>query len=151
MDLECTFRKATLDDAGEIARLSTQLGYPANAATMRERLATILRNAEHLVLVAEQRPILVAWIHACRFRTVESGLRLEIAGFVVDEGHRRRGVGRALVERVEDWGVTQQAPAVRVRCNIKRSESHQFYEALGYKRIKTQIAFEKPLSPVATA
>jgi hypothetical protein len=34
-----------------------------------------------------------------------------------------------------------------VRSNVTRTESHPFYERLGYARVKTQHAYRKRLGP----
>jgi len=133
-------------DADSLARLAAQLGYPVDAATMRRRLRQILARADQIVVVAET-PLegVIAWIHGFLSQPLESEARVEIAGLVVDERFHRKGVGKELISRVENWakekGVTQSS----VRCQIKRTEAHRFYESLGYRPAKTQIAFRKAL------
>jgi hypothetical protein len=45
-------RTATQGDAADIARLSSQLGYPSTVSETRERLASILASEDHTVYVA---------------------------------------------------------------------------------------------------
>jgi hypothetical protein len=47
--------------------------------------------------------------------------------------------------RIERWATTRQCTQVVVRSNVSRSESHPFYENLGYARTKTQHAYRKVL------
>lgn len=46
-------RVARPDDAAEIARLADELGYPTSVADMRDRLAMLLLQRCHHVMVAE--------------------------------------------------------------------------------------------------
>src|SRR5437764_8070410 len=90
-------RKATRDDATEIARLSGELGYPVDAHLIRERLERILALDEHVVFVAETTGV-AGWIHAAEQELVEIARHCEIWGLVVGSGQRRKGVGRRLID-----------------------------------------------------
>jgi GNAT superfamily N-acetyltransferase len=77
---------------------------------------------------------------------LESGFRVEINGLIVSPEARRRGVGRALVSRAEEWALQVGAEAIVVRSNVQRIESHAFYPALGYDVSKTQTVYRKRLN-----
>ena len=139
-----TLRNALATDADRIAKLSEELGYPVDSEVIRRRLERLLARAEHIVLVAEsQTNGVVGWIHAAEHDILETGRFCEILGLVVAAGQRGEGVGRRLVERIEGWATERQLQHVSVRSNVTRSESHPFYERLGYARVKTQHAYRK--------
>jgi GNAT superfamily N-acetyltransferase len=141
-----TIRRAELSDAPRIASLSGVLGYPVQPEALAERLAHILGSTEDVVLVAVTFAGNVAgWIHAAEQELLEEGRRCEIVGLVVDAVHRRRGVGRLLVEAAERWATERGLAQISVRSNVVRTESHPFYEELGYVRVKTQHAYRKAL------
>ena len=146
MSAEITIRTATPSDATRLAELSTQLGYPANAGDLEERLARLVRREDTVVLVAELGGTVVGWLHAAEAEILEYGRRCEILGLVVDAGTRRSGAGRSLVAAAERWGAERGLAQIAVRSNVTRAESHPFYEKLGYERWKTQHAYRKPLS-----
>jgi GNAT superfamily N-acetyltransferase len=91
----------------------------------------------------------VGWVHGAEQELLESERRCEILGLVVDAEHRGRGIGRLLVAAVETWAEARGLGLVTVRSNVKRSESHPFYERLGYVKVKTQHAYRKRLSEPA--
>jgi GNAT superfamily N-acetyltransferase len=132
-------------DANEIARLCTQLSYPISDDAMRVRLDRLLSSPIHTVWVAQNGDRLMGWITGEARVTLETGDRVEITGLVVDSTARRTGVGRLLVASVERWAKSRQCTQVVVRSNVSRSESHPFYENLGYARTKTQHAYRKVL------
>lgn len=94
-------RLAQAEDAGCIAALCEQLGYPATTDSVRERLAGIGQDEHHAVFVAEAPGGVVGWIHVYLCPLVVVGWQAEIGGLVVDEGWRSRGVGRLLLERAD--------------------------------------------------
>ena len=139
-------RPALLTDSGRIAVLSGQLGYPSSAASVRLRLRNLLARRDHAVWVAEIDGGNVAgWIHVFVKQLLESDREVEIGGLVIDEIFRGQGVGKALVERAERWAKARRLKSVYVRSNIVRNDAHAFYQKLGYKVIKTQNAFRKPV------
>jgi GNAT superfamily N-acetyltransferase len=139
-------RRATVADAFRIAELSRVLGYPADAGVIAGRLERLLALEHELVLVAASAGAGAAgWVHAAEQETLESGHRCEIVGLVVDAAHRGQGVGRRLVAAVEAWAAARGLELVTVRSNVARTESHPFYERLGYLRTKTQHTYRKRL------
>jgi GNAT superfamily N-acetyltransferase len=143
-----SIRTACPDDTARIAELSVQLGYPVTAGGMRSRLEAVLADEDHLVLVAEsQDKQIVGWLHADVRRTPLSEPGVNVAGLVVDQKFRRNGVGRALMREAEAWTLARGFKWVSLRSNVVRNHAHNFYERLGYERVKTQHAYRKPLHP----
>ena len=140
-------RRATIGDAPRLAELSGMLGYPASARDLAERLGRLLRRVEETVLVAagpDGRA--VGWLHGAEQELLESGRRCEILGLVVDADWRGQGIGRRLVLSAEAWATERGLGLMTVRSNVIRTESHPFYERLGYVRVKTQHSYRKPLA-----
>jgi GNAT superfamily N-acetyltransferase len=142
-----SIRRAREQDCLEIARLTAQLGYPTLDDEIRQRLKRLLASPNDLVLVAESSERLLAgWTHAFLSQLLESDYRVEIGGLVVDKNFQRRGVGRELIRRIEQWAAEHKVRQISVRCKTTRLEAHQFYESLGYRPAKTQTAFRKSLN-----
>ena len=141
-----SIRRMLPGDAEAAARLSTELGYPATADEIGERLADLSPRDNHAVLVAELHGRVVGWIHVQESRLVVEQPRVDITGLVVDRGARREGVGRMLVEAAERWAADRGADRIRVRSNVAREDAHAFYPALGFRIAKTSTVFEKDLT-----
>ena len=143
--VEPDVRLAVLEDAARITRLSEQLGYPCTVAETRKRLVEVIRNGEHAVLVAESDGQLLGWIHVLVYHTLTADTPGEIAGLVIDESHRSRGLGQLLMKHAEQWARDKGCSAVRLRSNVVRARAHAFYERLGYQVKKSQKVFWKDL------
>lgn len=141
-----TIRRANASDREDLARLSTELGYPMTAETAQTRLSEIAGHADHALLVAEARSRVVAWLQVSFPRIFESPRQAEIAGLVVEEEARGLGIGTALVSAAERWARERQCSALRVRSNVIREEAHAFYRRAGFSEIKSQRVFEKALA-----
>ncbi len=140
--MKLLIREATTEDAAEIARLSNQLGYSISVSATKENLATIAENQNEMTYLAFHEEKIAGWIHVFKTTRVESGSFCEIGGLVVDDQYRRKGVGRQLIEYIKPWCVDKGISSLRVRCNIKRTEAHEFYFQLGFGENKQQKVFE---------
>jgi len=139
-------RAMTPADAAIVARLATQLGYPATPADIARRLAALLGSGDHGLFVAEDAGGAVAgWVHIHGRRLLEAEPFAEIGGLVVDEACRGQGAGRALMAEAERWAAEHGYAEVCVRSNVIRHEAHRFYQRLGYRPVKAQHIFRKPV------
>jgi ribosomal protein S18 acetylase RimI-like enzyme len=50
----------------------------------------------------------------------------------VAEAHRRKGLGRALMEAAEAWLVAREAPKIQLMIRADNAAMRGFYDALGY-------------------
>ena len=107
------------------------------------RLEELAAHADHALFVAEADGRVVAWLQVSLPRIFESPTQAEIAGLVVDEGMRGRGIGSALVAEAESWAREHGCNVLRVRSNVLRDRAHGFYRGAGFAEIKTQRVFEK--------
>lgn len=140
-----SIRHARIEDAGEIARLSEQLGYPITGSEAAARLKRLLDMPTHAVFVLAEDDGLRGYVAAEHRLLLESGERVDLVGLVIDDSCRRSGGGSALLTAAELWAMKRGVRQLRVRSNIARDGSHPFYEALGYARVKTQHAYAKTL------
>jgi len=138
-------REISEEDAQGVAKLSTQLDYESNTEQTFIRINQINNSNENCAFVALIDHNIVGWIHGFYTLRIESDAFVEIGGLIVDETYRNHKIGKQLIESVNTWAKAQQVKKLKVRCNAKRSESHKFYERVGFKENKIQIAFEMDL------
>jgi GNAT superfamily N-acetyltransferase len=88
---------------------------------------------------------IIGWIHAFKTTRIETKTFIEIGGLVVDKKYRGKGVGKSLVNKIRGWCAKQKITSLRVRCNTKRLEAHQFYLCLGFRESKEQKVFQQDI------
>ena len=133
-------------DAGELAELAGQLGYPSSPDQIRRRVADLEAREDHFVALAltpDNKP--VGWVHGYLSLRLQSDSFAEIGGLVVAENHRGRGIGALLLGAVEEWARSKNLTKVRVRSNVIRGRAHGFYLQHGYRQGKTSHVFDKSL------
>ncbi|OMD42146.1 GNAT family N-acetyltransferase [Paenibacillus odorifer] len=138
-------RTATIDDTQEIARLSSELGYPLNIEQLEERIPEISNRKDHVIYVAESDRQLIGWIHASVRLLIESPPFVEIGGLVVDQQHRGVGTGKQLVEACERWAAQIGVNKLRVRTNQTREDAVRFYTRIGFSQKKAQFVLDKKI------
>ncbi len=143
--MNISVRVATIKDAEFITELTHQLGYETTREKTQQRLSEILNNNENCFFVAVDDTLVVGWIHGFYSIRVESESFVEIGGLVIDKNHRKKGIGKMLMEKVCIWSSLKKCDNIRVRSNTIRKESHQFYKNIDFIEIKEQKVFGKQL------
>jgi len=127
-----TFRRAEPTDAGSIATMFTDEGYPAGPSDIVARLDHFATD-DAQVIVAEHDAALLGFIAIQVIPRFEHDDRIvRILALVVDAGARERGVGRALMHEAERIGRERGAAFVEITAGHHRPEARHMYESLGY-------------------
>lgn len=151
-DSRVTIRPAAPSDAGAVAALAGELGYPTTAEAIETHLRRIRRAAPGqpaAVLVAELvgTSDIVGWVHVCVPADLVKTDVADIWGLVVAATQRGLGIGRSLMAAAEAWAIDQGCRQVRLRSGSHRTEAHAFYRRLGYTIEKSQLTFSRSLVP----
>ena len=141
-----SIRPARSDDVASLAGLSTQLGYPATADMLSDRLMRVRDEGVGQVFVAaDAHGRVLGWTHVVPRLHLEESPFAELAGLVVADGARGAGVGAALLSAAERWARGHGFAHFRVRSNVVRERAHRFYLREGYVERKRQVVFDKAL------
>lgn len=133
-------RRAEPRDAASISRLIGQLGYSAAAREVVSRLSEMEAEGR-TVLVAELDGQVIGCLTTSVMRVLHRPAPVgRISMMVVDEAHRSRGIGAALVRAAEEALAAQGCYMVEVTSHLRRTEAHRFYERLGYERNSVKLA-----------
>jgi N-acetylglutamate synthase-like GNAT family acetyltransferase len=127
-----TIRIAQSRDAENIAKLCHQLGYPTSSEAVQQRCQTIQANNCHIIYVAIANEEVVGWVHGHLCDLVITPPQIIILGLVVDAQHRGCGIGRLLLQHIENglkrkvvirfWS-DQTLYGPRPICSIKRLDT----------------------------
>ncbi len=140
-------RSVRLNDALQIAELSSQLGYPAEVEHVRIYLGQIIQDVAHSFFVTDDRTgLILGWVHVFKTKRVFKEPFAEVGGLIVDENNRGKGVGQQLINEAEEWARQNECPTMLIRTNVIRTDSHAFYLDEGYSLLKQQKVFKKELT-----
>lgn len=150
----CHVRRARAADIEALAALRAALWPEGPLAEHREEVAAILDGRPRstlplVVIVAEEGADLTGF--------VEVGLRSHangcdpgaavgyVEGWFVAPLHRRKGVGRALLEAAEAWCREEGATEIASDTWIDNRASRRAHEALGFLAVDRCVNYRKPL------
>ena len=140
-------RTVQVKDAGQIRDLCYQaLGYDSTL----EKVATQIDkfnspDSGHFCFVYEedQTGNILGYVEAEVYESLYSDAGLNILGLAVFPSAQGRGIGRQLMERVEELTKSKHYAFIRLNSASHRKEAHVFYERIGYVGNKTQKRFLK--------
>lgn len=131
--MKISIRPAQPDDAAALADLIQQLGYRVTDEECRMRIASYAQ-PHYLLLVAEREDLVVGYIALHRYEVIHlPATEGRITSFCVDEKIRGTGVGQALLRAAEDYFKENGCYKIVLNSNLKRPETHQYYENRGYQ------------------
>ncbi len=130
---EPRIRAAATGDACDVALLLEILGYPCTRDEAADRIAMVLGDPRHQLLLAE----IDGHVHGLialdvRYSVTRGEDQARITALVVRPEASRQGIGRRLLREVE--GIARRAGSARIEVtsNPCRLDAHVFYHGCGY-------------------
>src|SRR4051812_10905563 len=115
-----------------MADLLGQLGYPTEARSLPERLATVEQNGGAAFLVTDDSGHPLGLTCVMRYSALHAaGEGAYITALVADANARGQGVGRALVNAAETWARAHRCTRLTVTSAEHRADAHEFYPRCG--------------------
>lgn len=128
-------RTAAAPDAPALSALVAQLGYPAPAEVIPDRLTNMARSGDNVVLVAELNGNVVGVMTARVMWVIHHDAPLAwLTALVVLDSARGKGIGSLLLERAEGWAKHKGAQKISLSSAMHRVETHSYYDNRGYER-----------------
>lgn len=142
--MEIRIREVQLDDYIAIYQLNCEeMGYDYSMENTREKLNKLISSNQDKIYVAVCGESIVGYVHANDYDTIYMPHMKNIMGIAVDASHKRQGIGRRLLEKVEEWAKETGAEGVRLVSGSTRVEAHTFYRSCGYSSDKMQLNLKK--------
>ena len=140
-------RTVQVKDAGQIRDLCHQaLGYDSTLEKVAAQIDNFNQpDSGHFCFVYEegQTGHILGYVEAEVYESLYSDAGLNILGLAVFPSAQGRGIGRQLMERVEELAKSKHYAFIRLNSASHRKEAHVFYERIGYEGDKTQKRFLK--------
>ncbi|MFC3912001.1 GNAT family N-acetyltransferase [Pseudaeromonas sharmana] len=130
---EILIRQATMTDVAPVCDLMAQLGYPVAEALLARRLAQLLDHPDAAHWVALQGPRLVGVISVHFIPQLPlAGDFARISYLCIDACAQGLGIGRQLLQQVEQAASGRGCDRIELHCHTRRSGAHAFYEQCGF-------------------
>ena len=110
-----------------------QACFPPGVSYSRGELAAFIRHRSAVTWIAEENQEIVGFLIADR----EAKGAAHIVTIDVVEGRRRSGVGKALMEAVEDWARREGLRLIHLETAESNRAAQAFYQARGYRKLET--------------
>ena len=127
----------------QIALLQTEAGYSATASEVRRRLDALPRNDRLLLAVDGEK--LLGFAHLRVTSDLINQDTAEVVMIIVRQSHRRRNIGRRLINAAETWARESGHARLLLRTEVIRTAAHAFFVALGYEETSTTLEFIREL------
>jgi len=157
-----TVRVAVIEDADAIASLTAEVQQIHNDALpdifktssdrlfSREKLATLLRDTNSTVAVAESDGEVIGHVYGVIVQRAENDFKVAdkymyIQQIGVRKDFRRQGVGRALVAFIEERAVASAVTGLQLDYWAFNTRAQGFFESCGFS--PSQVMMRKTLLP----
>ena len=142
--LDVIIRECKIEDYEDIAFLNqNEMGYDYPAGDTKCNLEQLLSDSGHKIYVAVVGEKVVGYIHANNYDLLYAPPMKNIMGIAVSSDYRKNGIGKMLLNEVEQWARDTGAHGIRLVSGASRIRAHAFYAACGYRCKKEQKNFVK--------
>jgi ribosomal protein S18 acetylase RimI-like enzyme len=157
--MEISVRKATADDYNSVCELFNEIDAlhrdnlphifqkPSGAAREQDYYSGLIADENVALLVAEAGGKLVGFVHAIIRDTPAIPIFIPrryaiVDGIVVKSGFQNRGIGRILMDKMQEWAIANGATSIELNVYEFNQSAISFYERLGYQSFSRKISKE---------
>ncbi|MBP1993753.1 GNAT family N-acetyltransferase [Paenibacillus eucommiae] len=139
-------RKAAIDDVNSLSELFIEFtGQKFDTTNTKKQIEMVSQNPCYYVAVAcdGDKVIGTAMAIVCYDLVGDCNSYMLIENVVVLSDYRGKGIGKLLMQSLEDFGRENNCSYVILVSGSQRSEAHKFYQSIGYEK---HAGFKKRLS-----
>lgn len=157
--MEISVRKANAGDYNSVCELFDEVDTlhrdnlphifqkPSGAAREENYYAGLIADKDVALFVAEVDGKLVGFIHAIIRETPAIPVFVPrryaiVDGVVVNTGFQKRGIGKMLMDKMQEWTITRGATSIELNVYEFNETAISFYERLGYQTLSLKMSKE---------
>lgn len=142
-------RKATRDDAMNVAKLAIQMWEDNTLEGLTEEMAEIIASPESAVFLLYDGEMPVGFAQ-CQLRHdyvegTDSSPVGYLEGIFVEEGYRNKGYAKELLKQCEAWAKDMGCSEFASDCELTNTGSLAFHLKMGFDEANRVICFTKKL------
>ena len=139
-----TIREAVSFDANAIWQLNCdEMGYQYSLDDTVQNITRLLSSNADKIFVAVSDGLVVGYVHANNYDLIYAPHMKNIMGIAVSSEYKQQGIGKALLQHVENWARETGASGIRLVSGATRTDAHAFYRHCGFEGNKEQINLKK--------
>ena len=134
--MEVQIRKIDKKDYPDIVTLrNNELGGNVTLEEMALKMDVMKENEHYETFVAVYDGRVAGFISTVIVLAIEWPVGyLRVEGFAVDKSIQGKGIGSKLLDYAEEYAKSKGIGAACLNSNLKRADSHAFYEGRGYNK-----------------
>jgi len=146
---QLVIKEAVKEDVIALSYLMQELGYETSLEEMQVRFDHIHNHIDYKTFIAwlDKKVVGMAGTTQNYFYE-QNGKYVRVLALIVNHSYRHRGIGKILLEAVENWAIEIGATSVLLNCGNRdeRKQAHEFYNSRGYE-VKSSGYIKKLLCP----
>ncbi len=132
-------REINISDSDEMYKLFSRNGYTAPEKKIKGNIKALIdEGCEKVFVETDDAGKVIGYVHIGSYKLLYFKPLANILGLLVDEAHRRRGIGRELIKVAKKWALENKFYGIRVISGNEGEKAHAFYKSLGFRFIKSQ-------------
>lgn len=129
-----TIRRATKNDADDIANLYRELNTLSPVSVLPERIEAVANSNNTHLLVCDDGGDIIATALVCLCQDVmfDNQPFALIENVVVSADYKREGIGKSIMDNIEAFCLEQDCSKIILQTSSENREARDFYTAMGY-------------------
>lgn len=148
--MKISIRKAAVEDAQKVASLATKMWKSHTMEELTEEFCDYISKESSIIFLAMSDESAVGFAQCgLRHDYVEGTTSRPVGyleGIFVEEGYRKRGLARNLLEACQKWAEEQGCTEFASDCELDNEDSLKFHLKMGFKEANRIICFTKKLT-----
>lgn len=132
--IEIIVRRASVNDAEDIAALYVQLVGDSTVSVLPERIVEISNDKNTALFICEYNNHVLGTALVSLCADVMYGFQpfAVVENVIVDPSARSHGIGTALLRHIEAFCLTRNCSKIMLLSSSRREQAHRFFERFGF-------------------